>query len=56
MLLMVYVCRWKRDAAGGKVLKEGKPVMEFVAIRRKDTGSWAIPGVREGGGEVEGGI
>lgn len=26
-------------------MKDGKPVLEFVAIKRKDTGSWAIPGV-----------
>ena len=24
---------------------DGKNVLEFVAIKRKDTGSWAIPGV-----------
>ena len=37
--------RWKRDAAGGKVMQDGKPVLEFVAVKRKDTGDWAIPGV-----------
>ena len=25
--------------------REGKPVLEFVAVRRGDTGAWAIPGV-----------
>lgn len=38
------VTRWKRDAAGSKVMREGKPVLEFVAIKRTDTGDWAIPG------------
>jgi len=37
--------RWKRDASGGKVMEDGKPVLEFVAIKRKDTGDWALPGV-----------
>ena len=40
-------CRWKRGARGEKVEREGKSVMEFVAIRRGDTGAWAIPGVSE---------
>ena len=42
---MIYV-RWKKDGSGSKVLSGGKPVIEFVAIKRKDTGQWAIPGVR----------
>jgi len=37
--------RWKRDASGGKVMQDGNPVLEFVAIKRKDTGDWALPGV-----------
>ena len=37
--------RWKRDATEGKIIRDGKPVLEFVAIKRKDTGTWAIPGV-----------
>ena len=37
--------RWKRDASGAKKQHEGKPVLEFVAIRRGDTNTWAIPGV-----------
>ena len=40
------LCRWKRDAAGSKVSRDGQPVLEFVAIKRTDTGDWAIPGVR----------
>ena len=26
-------------------MKNGKPVLEFVAIQRRDTNEWAIPGV-----------
>lgn len=26
-------------------MKNGKPVLEFVAVQRRDTGEWAIPGV-----------
>ena len=40
------VSRWQRDARGKKIMMGGKPVLEFVAIKRKDTGDWAIPGVR----------
>ena len=40
------VSRWQRDGKGEKVMMAGKPVMEFVAIKRKDTGDWAIPGVK----------
>ena len=39
------VSRWQRDGKGEKVMMAGKPVLEFVAIKRKDTGDWAIPGV-----------
>ena len=39
------VTRWKRDSAGNKIFTNGKPLLEFVAIKRKDTGEWAIPGV-----------
>jgi len=40
------VTRWKR-LEGGEVVSDaetGKQVLEFVAIQRKDTGAWAIPG------------
>merc|ERR1712055_20452 len=40
------VTRWKREE-GGQVVSDaetGKQVLEFVAIQRKDTGDWAIPG------------
>ena len=39
------VTRWKRDGNGQVVMVNGKPRLEFVAIKRKDTGEWAIPGV-----------
>ena len=41
------VTRWKRDSTGNKVLSDGKPLLEFVAIKRRDTGEWAIPGVSQ---------
>ncbi|PIK55607.1 putative transient receptor potential cation channel subfamily M member 2 isoform X7 [Apostichopus japonicus] len=38
------VTRWKRDR-NGEVMKEyGKPVLEFIAIQRRDNQQWAIPG------------
>jgi ADP-ribose pyrophosphatase len=42
------VTRWKTDSKGERVMVDGKPCLEFVAIKRKDTGEWAIPGVRMG--------
>ena len=41
------VSRWQRGSQGEQVMLGGKPVLEFVAIKRKDTGDWAIPGVSE---------
>ena len=41
------VSRWQLNERGERVMLEGKPVLEFVGIKRKDTGDWAIPGVRE---------
>ncbi|XP_063716344.1 transient receptor potential cation channel subfamily M member-like 2 isoform X3 [Symsagittifera roscoffensis] len=38
------VTRWKLDPNGNQVMKKGKPLLEFVAITRKDTGEVAIPG------------
>eukprot|EP00794_Sanderia_malayensis_P014266 gene14266-15753_t len=38
------VSRWKLDDKGNKVMKDGKPVLEFVAIQRRDSDEWAIPG------------
>ena len=39
--------RWKRDKSNAVVRhpKTGKPVLQFVAIVRRDHGDWAIPGV-----------
>ncbi|XP_048408352.1 ADP-ribose pyrophosphatase, mitochondrial-like isoform X2 [Stegostoma tigrinum] len=43
------VTRWKRKA-GKKVIhkRSGKPILQFVTIKRKDNGEWAIPGVFTG--------
>ncbi len=45
MCVWLCVCRWKTDVTGEKAIRDGKPVLEFVAIKRKDLGVWAIPGV-----------
>ena len=42
---MEFVFRWRRDGNGSIILKNDKPLLEFVAITRKDTGDVAIPGV-----------
>nr|XP_021483835.1 ADP-ribose pyrophosphatase, mitochondrial isoform X3 [Meriones unguiculatus] len=38
--------RWKRDEHGNKITHpvSGKCILQFVAIKRKDCGEWAIPG------------
>lgn len=40
------VTRWKVDAKGAKVHHpvSKRPILQFVAIKRKDCGEWAIPG------------
>ncbi|XP_052253944.1 transient receptor potential cation channel subfamily M member-like 2 isoform X2 [Dreissena polymorpha] len=38
------VTRWKMDEGGNRVVQEGKPVMEFVAVLRTDNQQWALPG------------
>ncbi|KAL5103459.1 ADP-ribose pyrophosphatase mitochondrial [Taenia crassiceps] len=40
------VTRWKVDDNGAKIIEtqSGKPVLQFVAIKRKDSGEWALPG------------
>ncbi|XP_033126792.1 ADP-ribose pyrophosphatase, mitochondrial-like [Anneissia japonica] len=39
------VTRWKRTANNEKVKhSDGKDILQFVAIKRKDSGLWAIPG------------
>ena len=47
MLFCVPVHRWKRDESGNKITHpvSGKCILQFVAIKRKDCGEWAIPGV-----------
>ncbi|NXL84876.1 NUDT9 protein, partial [Alectura lathami] len=40
------VTRWKRDGSGNKIAHPvtGKNILQFVAIKRRDCGEWAIPG------------
>ena len=41
------VTRWKRDPDSGEVItspKNGRQILQFVGIQRRDTGEWAIPG------------
>ena len=47
------VARWRRSAATNEVVVNalGLPVLEFVCIRRKDTGELAIPGGMVDAGE-----
>jgi len=35
------------------VYERSKPILEFVAIQRRDTKQWALPGVRELVFEIE---
>jgi ADP-ribose pyrophosphatase len=39
--------RWKRDGRGNMMKhgSSGRPILQFVAIQRRDSGEWAIPGV-----------
>ncbi|KAL1440880.1 hypothetical protein MTO96_009051 [Rhipicephalus appendiculatus] len=48
------VTRWKRDAGGNKVMNQCSqlPVLQFVAIARRDSGEWAIPGGMVDPGEL----
>eukprot|EP00050_Salpingoeca_kvevrii_P012016 m.19842 g.19842 ORF g.19842 m.19842 type:complete len:193 (+) comp3780_c0_seq2:57-635(+) len=45
------ITRWKINKNGSRVERQGKPVLEFVAIRRADDHKWALPGgfVRQNG-------
>lgn len=40
------VTRWKVDAKGAKIQHpvSKRPILQFVSIKRKDCGEWAIPG------------
>lgn len=48
------VTRWKRDAGGSVVVSSCShlPVLQFVAIARRDSGEWAIPGGMVDPGEL----
>lgn len=48
------VTRWKVDAKGQKISHSvsKKPVLQFVSIKRKDCGEWAIPGGMVDPGEL----
>ena len=39
--------RWKRTESGDVIKKDGRPMLQFIAIERSDSGEWAIPGVSE---------
>jgi hypothetical protein len=49
----VVVRSWHRDLNGEMVYRRRtpaeapKPMLEFVAIQRRDTKEWALPGVRD---------
>ncbi|EDQ85552.1 uncharacterized protein MONBRDRAFT_29245 [Monosiga brevicollis MX1] len=38
------VTRWRRAANGTLLERDGRKVLEFIAIERSDNGGWAIPG------------
>ncbi|KAK3101394.1 hypothetical protein FSP39_003210, partial [Pinctada imbricata] len=38
------VTRWKRDDKGQRMRQDGKYMLEFVAIQRKDNNLWSLPG------------
>ncbi|XP_072549252.1 ADP-ribose pyrophosphatase, mitochondrial isoform X2 [Salminus brasiliensis] len=48
------VTRWKRDGSGQRVSHavSNLPVLQFVSIKRKDCGEWAIPGGMVDPGEL----
>lgn len=48
------VTRWKRNDKGEveKDAETGKPILQFVSIKRKDTGEWALPGGMVDAGET----
>lgn len=45
------VTRFKRDSTGKVEERDGKPILEFVAIQRRDCQEWAIPGGMVDNGE-----
>ena len=40
--------RWKRGEDGQKVFNQttSKAILQFIAVMRRDSGEWAIPGVK----------
>ncbi len=46
------VTRWKRNRNGDILSVGEKPVLEFVAIERRDSGQWALPGGKVDLGEA----
>lgn len=47
------VTRWKKSENGHAYHKtSNKPILQFVAIQRKDSGEWALPGGMVDSGEV----
>lgn len=42
---------WLRDDNGSFIMKDGRPILQFVAIQRSDTGEWALPGGMVDAGE-----
>lgn len=44
---MLLAVRWKVDAKGAKISHSvsNQPILQFVSIKRRDCGEWAIPGV-----------
>ncbi|VDQ09335.1 unnamed protein product [Trichobilharzia regenti] len=45
--LITFRVRWKTDESGNRCYDPSTkhPILQFVSIRRKDSGEWAIPGV-----------
>jgi hypothetical protein len=42
------VTKWKRNSTTNEKVfneKTQKPILSFIAIKRGDTGDWALPGV-----------
>lgn len=48
------VTRWKRNGTGAVEISRSSenPILQFVAVQRRDTGDWALPGGMVDPGEV----
>lgn len=46
--------RWEKDSKGNKIIHpvSGKNILQFVTIKRKGCGEWAIPGRTVDPGEI----